>query len=142
LHVSFEDDHGGNNISVSGRCSGKLHPTWDTCLVESAVGTDVVDAVDELIDAITAEMVTKWNASDPREWANESFAIAEAVNTGYCVMHGASCDWPDAAHVTVDATCLETNKPVVREQLQKAGVRLAQADIPCGLYVGYFTRAQ
>jgi hypothetical protein len=126
LHVSFEDDRGGNNISVSGRCSGKLHSTWDTCLVENAVGTDVADAVDELIDAITPEMMTKWSASDPREWANESFAITEAVNTGYCVMHGASCDLPNAAHVTVDATYLETNKPVVREQLQKAGVRLAR----------------
>lgn len=71
-------------------------------------------------------MMTQWNASDPREWANESFAIAEAVNTGYCLMHEASCDLPNAAHVTVDATYLETNKPVVREQLQKAGVRLAR----------------
>ncbi|MCK1515451.1 hypothetical protein IVB22_23435 [Bradyrhizobium sp. 190] len=86
----------------------------------------VADAVDELIDAITPEMMTQWNASDPREWANESFAIAEAVNTGYCLMHEASCDLPNAAHVTVDATYLETNKPVVREQLQKAGVRLAR----------------
>ena len=94
LHVSFEDDRGGNNISVSGRCSGKLHSTWDTCLVENAVGTDVADAVDELIDAITPETITKWNASDPREWANESFAVAEAVKTGYCVMHEASCDLP------------------------------------------------
>jgi hypothetical protein len=71
-------------------------------------------------------MVTKWNASDPREWANESFAIAEAVTTGYCVMHASSCDQPNPAHVTVDAAYLETNKRVVKEQLQKAGVRLAR----------------
>jgi hypothetical protein len=126
LHVSFEDDRGGNNISVSGLCSGKLHSIWDTCLVEKAVGTDVADAVDELTDAITPEMVTRWTASDPREWANESFAIAEAVSTGYCVIHGASCDLPSGAHVTVDATYLDSNKPTVTEQLQKAGVRLAR----------------
>lgn len=126
LHVSFEDDRGGNNISVSGRCSGTLHSTWDTCLVASTVGTDVANAVDELIDGITPEMVTKWNASDPREWANESFAIAEAVTTGYCVMHASSCDQPTPAHVSVDVDYLETNKPVVKEQLQKAGVRLAR----------------
>ena len=59
LHVSFEDDRGGNNITVSGLCSGKLHSTWDTCLVENAVGTDVADAVDELVDAITPEMTTR-----------------------------------------------------------------------------------
>lgn len=126
LHVSFEDDRGGNNITVSGLCSGKLHSTWDTCLVESAVGTDVSDAVDELIDAITPEMITKWNASDPRDWANESFAIAEAVTTKYCVMHAPSCDLPNPPHVTVDAAYVDTNKPVVKEQLLKAGVRLAR----------------
>jgi hypothetical protein len=71
-------------------------------------------------------MMTKLTASDPREWANESFAIAEAVKTGYCVVHGSSCDLPNAAHVTVDAIHVESNKPVVREQLQKAGVRLAR----------------
>jgi hypothetical protein len=126
LHVSFEDDRGGNNISVSGLCSGKLHSTWDTCLVEKAVGTDVADAVDQLIDAITPEMMTKWSTSDPREWANESFAITEAVKTGYCVMNGSSCDLPNSAHVTADAAYIESNTPVVKEQLQKAGVRLAR----------------
>lgn len=44
LHVSFEDDRGGNNIHVSGECSGNLHGTWDTCLVEGAVGTDIDQA--------------------------------------------------------------------------------------------------
>jgi len=126
LHVSFEDDRGGNNISVSGECSGKLHSTWDTCLVESAVGADVSDAATDLVDAITPEMITKWNASDPRDWANESFAIAEAIKTGYCVMHGPSCDLPSSAAVTVDAAYLKANEPVVKEQLQKAGVRLAR----------------
>jgi hypothetical protein len=41
-------------------------------------------------------------------------------------MQNVSCDLPNSAHVAVDATYLETNKPVVREQLQKAGVRLAR----------------
>jgi hypothetical protein len=87
---------------------------------------DVADAVDELEDAITPEMITQWAASDPREWANESFAIAEAAKTGYCVLHGESCDLPNSAHVTIAAAYLETNKPVVRQQLQKAGARLAR----------------
>jgi hypothetical protein len=126
LHVSFEDDRGGNNITVSGECSGKLHATWDTCLVESAVGTDVSDAATQLVDAITPEMKTRWTASDPRDWANESFALAEAVKTGYCVVHGTSCDMPDSGHVTIDSAYLQANEPVVKEQLQKAGVRLAR----------------
>ena len=95
-------------------------------LVESAVGADVADAATELVDAITPEMITKWSASDPRDWANKSFAIAEAVKTGYCVMHGQSCDLPASGSVNVDAAYLQANEPIVKEQLPKAGVRLAR----------------
>lgn len=125
LHVSFADDRGGNNIDVTGACSRNLHSAWDNCLVEHAVGTDVKAAADELIDAMTPQQISKWNASDPRDWANESFAIAEAAKTGYCTFHGKSCDPPADASVNIDAAYLTASDPVVREQLQKAGVRLA-----------------
>lgn len=50
-------------MTNSDLCSGKLNSTWDTRLVETASSTDVADAVDELEDAITLEMITK-KASD------------------------------------------------------------------------------
>ena len=58
------------------------------------------------------------------DWANESFAIAEQAQTKYCTRQGASCDKP-AGKVTIDAAYVAANAPIVREQLQKAGVRLA-----------------
>jgi hypothetical protein len=124
LHVSFEEDRGGNNIKVNGQCSGNLHATWDNCLVQYAVGPDVSDAVTELLESITPELQTRWTASEPRDWANESFAISEAVKTGYCVVHGDSCDMPGGS-ITIGADYLDANQAVVKEQLQKAGVRLA-----------------
>jgi len=39
-HVSFGDDKGGNFIRTGGQCPGSLHSTWDTCLVQYAVGPD------------------------------------------------------------------------------------------------------
>jgi nuclease S1 len=125
LHVSFEDDRGGNNISVNGECSGNLHATWDTCLVQSAVGPDVGVAATALIDTITPEMRTRWSASEPRDWANESFAISETAKTQYCVMNGPSCEEPEGS-VAISQAYLDANEPVVKEQLQKAGVRLAR----------------
>lgn len=125
LHVSFEDDRGGNNIRVTGQCLGNLHSAWDSCLVLSAVGPDVSDAATELIEAMTLEMKTKWSSPDPREWANESFAITVSTTTRYCVVQGASCDKPEGS-VAVDTDYLAANEPVVREQLQKAGFRLAR----------------
>jgi hypothetical protein len=134
LHVSFEDDRGGNNIHVNGECSGNLHGTWDTCLVEAAVGTDVDQAATDLIDGITAEMITKWSASGSRDWANESFAIAESGKTQYCVMHASSCDEPDG-DVQIGADYLRINEVIVKEQLQKAGVRLSrELDIAFGSF--------
>jgi hypothetical protein len=125
LHVSFEDDRGGNNIAVTGECRGNLHAAWDSCLVAKAVGTDVGAAAADLMNSITTAKSEEWTHSDPISWANESFAIAERTQTKYCAQHGASCDLPDPAKATIDAAYIQANAPIVRERLQKAGVRLA-----------------
>jgi S1/P1 Nuclease len=123
MHVSFLDDKGGNTIGVNG-CARNLHAVWDSCLVEYAVGRDVVKAAANLMATITPAMLAQWPSSSPRDWANETFAIAKAATTRYCVVHGSSCD-PSSENMTITTEYLETNKPVVREQLQKAAVRLA-----------------
>jgi hypothetical protein len=125
LHVSFEDDRGGNGILVAGECgASNLHSAWDTCLVLKAAGEDVGQAATELVKSITPAEIESWTRSDPKDWANESFAIAEQTQTKYCIRQGASCDQP-AGKVTIDAAYVVTNAPIIREQLQKAGVRLA-----------------
>jgi S1/P1 Nuclease len=70
-------------------------------------------------------MKAGWSASVPRDWDNESFAIAEAPQTMYCAMHGPSCDMTSGAIIISDQY-LAANEPVVEQQLQKAGVRLAR----------------
>jgi nuclease S1 len=124
LHVSFEDDRGGNQINVVGDCRGNLHGVWDGCLVLEAVGDNVQQAAAMLLTAVTPEQIQAWTQSTPREWANESFKIAESAQTKYCAMHGASCDKPDVS-VGVDEAYISANVPIVKEQLQKAGIRLA-----------------
>ena len=124
LHVSFVDDRGGNSIRTSGQCPGNLHAVWDTCLVLYSVGPDVSEAATDLLAVITPEIKAEWNASVPRDWANESFAIAEAPQTMYCAMRGSSCDMTNSG-LDISAQYLDANEPVVKQQLQKAGVRLA-----------------
>jgi hypothetical protein len=124
LHVSFEDDKGGNQIMVSG-CARNLHAVWDSCLVDHAVGSDVVKAATNMMATITPDMLNQWTSSTPRDWANETFAIVKAGATGYCVVHSQSCD-PTNESMTMTTEYLESNKLVVREQLQKAAVRLAR----------------
>jgi S1/P1 Nuclease len=125
LHVSFEDDRGGNGVLVTGECgTSNLHSAWDACLVLKAVGDDVSGAATELLKTITPARIESWTHSAPMDWANESFAIAEQARTKYCTRQGASCDKP-VGKVTIDAAYIAANTPIVREQLQKAGVRLA-----------------
>jgi len=107
---------------VTGGCGSNLHAAWDTCLVLKAVGEDVGEAATELMKAITPVKIESWTRSGPIDWANESFVIAEQAQTKYCIRQGASCDHP-SGKVTIDATYVVVNTPIVREQLQKAGVR-------------------
>jgi len=81
LHVSFEDDRGGNNIHVTGECSPNLHSAWDNCLVFRAVGEKVTTASRQLFNSLTPTKKEQWAATDPRDWANESFALAEAARS-------------------------------------------------------------
>jgi hypothetical protein len=85
------------------------------------VGTAATD----LMKSITPAKIEEWTHSDPVDWANESLAIAERAQTKYCVKQGSSCEVPDPAKVKIDAAYITSNTPIVREQLQKAGVRLA-----------------
>lgn len=125
LHVSFEDDRGGNQVLTQGQCRPNLHSTWDTCLVVQAVGADVPAAVKDLLSDITPVLREQWTqASDPMDWANESFAITRAASTRYCVQQGSSCDLPSGA-TNIDADYVQSSRSIVRGQLAKAGVRLA-----------------
>ena len=82
------------------------------------------EAAAELLKTITPAMIESWAQSHPMDWANESFAIAEQAQTKYCIRQGASCEQP-AGKVKIDAAYVDANTAIVREQLQKAGVRLA-----------------
>src|SRR5262249_45708744 len=126
LHVSFEDDRGGNNIHVTGECSPNLHSAWDNCLVFHAVGDNVATASRQFFSSLSQANKEQWAAADPRDWANESFALAEAVQVHYCVRRGSSCDLPSPARVEIDDAYVNANVTIVREQLAKAGVRLAK----------------
>jgi hypothetical protein len=88
-----------------------------------SVGPDASEAATDLLAAITPEMKEGWNASVPRDWANESFAIAESARTMYCTMDGPSCDRTSST-LEINDPYLAANSPVVKRQLQKAGVRL------------------
>ena len=74
-------------------------------------------------------------ASDPVDWANESFSIARKPEVGYCIMVDGTCQYAadnrdfDAGEpekvVVVEDGYLDMHAPVARERIAMAGVRLA-----------------
>jgi hypothetical protein len=66
---------------VTGSCGSNLHAAWDTCLVLRAAGDDRDQAATELLKTITPAGIESWSHSEPMDWANESFAIADQAKT-------------------------------------------------------------
>jgi hypothetical protein len=136
LHVSFQDDLGGNRVDSSGLCGSNLHAAWDTCLVTKAVGTDPLQAAFALEAEITDADRDGWLVNGPIDWANESFAITIAPTTGYCVETNGLCEYQPGnvefdtgeleKTVVIDAAYVAAAAPIIRDRLKRAGVRLAQ----------------
>jgi hypothetical protein len=57
-----------------------------------AVGEDANEAATELLKTLTPARIESWTHSEPKDWANESFAIAEQAQTKNCIRQGASCE--------------------------------------------------
>src|SRR5215475_5815273 len=62
LHVSFEDDRGGNDVHVNGECATNMHSAWDTCLVQKAVRDNVPEAAAKLLSVVTPEQIQAWRS--------------------------------------------------------------------------------
>jgi hypothetical protein len=93
-------------------------------LTNARLGSVSGEAATELLKTITAAKIESWTPSGPMDRANESFTIAEQAQTKDCIRQSGSCDQP-LGKVTIDAAYVVANTPIVREQLQKEGVRLA-----------------
>jgi hypothetical protein len=135
LHAASRDDRGGNHIRTRGSSCESLHTLWDSCLVEERLGMHPLAIVPELQAGITDKQRAEWLASDPVDWANESFSIARKPEVGYCVMVDSTCQYaadnvefeegePERV-VVVDDGYLDRNAPIARERIAMAGVRLA-----------------
>ncbi len=151
LHVSFGDDRGGNLIKKRGRCKkGNLHGVWDQCIVERRVifvrepanaddyaeFTPMYRAADWMISEVTAEQEAEWIASDPWQWASESFDLVRTPELGYCVTKNDGCWYSDGLKeydgdqqnrrtIVMDEAYLDKFGPTVILRLKQAGYRLA-----------------
>ena len=134
LHISFQDDRGGNEVEVKGLCTPNLHAVWDTCLLTQGVSPSAARVVASLRAELTDSDRQAWTQGDMIAWADESYQITVAPNVKYCVQVGTTCQYAadnptfevgePKRTVTINAKYFATHTPIVRGRLLKAGVRL------------------
>lgn len=146
LHVSYEDDRGGNEILVATNlgCSQKLHAIWDTCLPRHLMRKHGVDTTARL-GALLQQSVTPadraaWTEDlTPLTWANESLRIARSNGVEYCLLDGQMCWYAEDQREFFEAEEVENGgrrlldlseayeqrwDSVAEERIKRAGVRL------------------
>jgi hypothetical protein len=124
LHcVERAGDKGGNSVLVympgaTGRASN-LHRVWDGEMLRTYIGLKpIAEYAGELARGIGSDRLALWaTAKTPADWATEGWRVA--VWEVYPPV-------PVGQVTQLSAGYVEASRPVVEQQLQKAGVRLAE----------------
>lgn len=126
LHAADNRDRGGNDVMVIfGRPSKResLHSYWDNYLVQR-LGADARAVGGNLGRPITPAQAQTWSKGNAGAWARESFQLAKKTAYEFASRRNGG-----PAHnvnaVRLDESYEQRAILVAREQLAKAGVRLA-----------------
>lgn len=127
LHCDDDSDRGGNEKVVRFKTPGrrgrgsriKLHALWDH-LIETKPKEDPRALASKLELKITTTDKTNWSSSSPEDWAFESYEIAKTkIYPGFNPGPG------DYSETALPVSYYYQMRPIMDEQLEKAGIRLA-----------------
>lgn len=114
MHVSREEDQGGNKIQVNYDGKGtNLHALWDSRLLEHE-GLNEEQLADR-VDKATALQVKTWQNDPVIEWMWESYQISSTLYAEVDKM----------TNRTISDDYYRSHIPIVEDRLEKAGIRLA-----------------
>ncbi len=127
LHCADDNDRGGNEKLVRFKDPGKpghgakikLHALWDH-LIEPKTGEDPRQLATELEGKITAGEKKAWVGGNEKNWAFESYMIAKTK-----VYKGMDPGTQDYTDNPLPSEYFDKMRPIVDQQLEKAGIRLA-----------------
>lgn len=125
LHISDSGDRGGNSVRVrygyDQAATLNLHRIWDRDLTERAL----TDAPALTPASVSAAQRALWSRGSVSDWARQSWALSSTIIYGKLPELAAACTAPPAQVVVVDEAYYRAVAPVIREQVERAGVRLA-----------------
>ncbi len=122
LHCSDNGDRGGNSVRiVMNGHPGNLHSLWDSGLLDRMGAAD--DLYRKFSDAARRHQ-KKWARGTVRDWAEQSHKAAQ--KTVYGKLPEARPDMAaGAGQCVITAGYEQKADPLIAEQIEKAGVRLA-----------------
>lgn len=114
MHLGHFSDYGGNTWKIKFfKRETDLHTLWDTYLVEATHNWSHTEWAEEL-DIPTTYDTLSIQAGYPRDWAYESYVIAQQIYR----------DTPRDSHVSYEYILTWT--PVIEMQFLRGGLRLAK----------------
>jgi S1/P1 Nuclease len=139
LYTVDRNDQSGRCIAVlppGAKSPVRLSVYWDDTLVGEAEGRDPAKAAGQIAAGLTPAEIQRWSSGTPEEWAQESYNLARGVVYNFPTDAGSSKfmfpvpkgekDVCGAVSVyRLDAGYRDRAIATVKEQLAKAGVRLA-----------------
>ncbi len=142
LHCAYRyGDMGGNMIPVNsfkGRhysfgpgtqmdYSPSIHSVWDEAMVLELMGGRGARATArELAGEITPEQVGWWSQGTPLNWAEDSYWRARKEAYRWADGESLPFKWTGPGMDLTSGNYIDARVPMAKEQLQKAGVRLAR----------------
>jgi hypothetical protein len=139
LYTIERNDQSGRCVAVlpaGGKTPVRLSTYWDDTLVAEAEGKDPVKAAGQIVAGLTPAEILKWSGSGAEEWAREAYNLAKAAVYNFPPDGGGSKftfpapkgERDPCGPVPVyrlDNGYHDRAIAAVKEQLAKAGVRLA-----------------
>jgi len=118
LHSSDNKDKGGNDVKLDffGR-NYNLHSVWDSGLLGRMGKEDELFA--QFSRDLTDKRAKKWGKGTVEEWAEQSHKAAQKV------VYGKLPKAPAGGEIKVDAAYERLADAVIKDQIEKAGARLA-----------------
>jgi S1/P1 Nuclease len=143
LHTIEHNDQEGRCVALlppGAKTPVRLSTYWDDTLVVEALGKDAGKAASQIVAGLTPADIRKWSGGTPADWAQESYTVAKEVAYSYGKDAAPAAGGSKHAFPTrkgesdpcgpvtlhpVDTAYRDRAIAAVKEQLAKAGVRLA-----------------
>jgi hypothetical protein len=114
MHVSREEDKGGNTIQLNYEGHGtNLHSLWDSKLIEHEGLT--YEQMAMKYDQASPAQIKQWQSDPLLQWIWESYQASSQLYAEVDAMHDRS----------IDDSYYQAHIGIVRDRIEKAGIRLA-----------------